>query len=208
LRWLKQKIAKSGADRMNVATREFPAAEDTPLADEVRQELVRVVGSATFRDSLRLKRFLTFVVETTLADKADTIKAYTIAVEALGRGSNFDPQSDPIVRVQAGRLRGALARYYSGAGGDDPLVIEVRRGSYVPVFHRQPRQPHAVPVRTGIRGFMTAVMDRIRRHARVFRIVIYVTGILAILEVAFDIDHPLHGGQNNGLFFKLWAAPD
>ena len=65
------------------------------------------------------------------------LKAYTIAVEALGRGTDFDPQTDPIVRVEAVRLRQALARYYSGTGRDDPLVIEVPRGSYVPAFRRR-----------------------------------------------------------------------
>jgi hypothetical protein len=56
-------------------------------------------------------RFLEFVVETTLAGKAGTIKAYTVAVGAFGRGEDFDPQADPIVRVQALRLCSALARY-------------------------------------------------------------------------------------------------
>jgi hypothetical protein len=71
------------------------------------------------------------------------LKAYTIAVEALDRGADFDPQVDPIVRVEAVRLRQALARYYSGAGRDDPLVIEVSRGSYVPAFrHRNASDRH------------------------------------------------------------------
>jgi len=113
------------------------ALHDAPAADEVRQQLARIVASAAFRGSLRLTHFLTFIVETTLAGKADTIKAYTIAVEALGRGGDFDPQNDPIVRVEAGRLRTALARYYAGAGCIDALVIEVPRGRYIPGFHRR-----------------------------------------------------------------------
>ena len=112
----------------------FQAEQGAPHADEIRRQLGRIVGSAAFRDSLRLTRFLTFVVEATLAGKGDRIKAYTIAVEALGRGGDFDLQADPIVRVEAGRLRQALARYYSGAGGHDPLVIDVPRGGYVPIF--------------------------------------------------------------------------
>jgi hypothetical protein len=101
---------------------------------EVRRQLARIVGSTVLRDSLRLTHFLTFVVETTLAGDSDIIKAYTIAVGALDRSSNFDPQTDPIVRVEAGRLRHALSRYYAEAGRDDVLVIELPRGTYVPTF--------------------------------------------------------------------------
>jgi hypothetical protein len=121
-------------------------------ADDIRRELSRIVQSSTFRDSYRLTSFLSFIVETTLAGNGGKLKAYTIAVEALGRGPDFDPQTDPIVRVEAVRMRQALTRYYSGVGRDDPLVIEVPRGSYVPAFSRggiacerpSPRTPNAI----------------------------------------------------------------
>lgn len=106
-------------------------------AAEIQEQLARIVHTAAFRASRRLTRFITFVVEDTLAGKSDRIKAYTIAIEALGRSSTFDPQTDPIVRVEAGRLRQALARYYASAGRNDPIVIEVRRGGYVPSFRRR-----------------------------------------------------------------------
>jgi len=112
----------------------FEAAADTPKADDVRRELRRLLESLAFRDSLRLTCFLKFVVEAVLEGKGDRIKSYTIAVEALGRGSAFDPQTDPIVRVEAGRLRRALARYYATTGCNDSLVIEIPRGAYVPTF--------------------------------------------------------------------------
>ncbi len=121
---------------MNVSIdpRRLPA---TASSDEIRVHLHRVVESAAFRGSLRLTCFLTFVVETTLAGKGDTLKTYTIAVEALRRHSDFDPQTNPIVRVEAGRLRQALSRYYSGEGRDDSIVIDLLRGSYVPVFSQR-----------------------------------------------------------------------
>ena len=119
-------------------------SQATPSA--IRAQLDRIVGSPEFRNSPRLKRFLTFVVEMTLEGKAERIKAYTIAIEALGRGPEFDPQIDPIIRVQAGRLRQALGRYYANAGRNYPVVIEMPRGAYVPSFRgggvEQPdRQP-------------------------------------------------------------------
>jgi hypothetical protein len=74
------------------------------------------------------------VVEEQLAGHGSRLKAYTIAADALGRDANFDPQNDPIVRVEAGRLRRALDHYYTNGGCDDPIVIELPRGHYVPVF--------------------------------------------------------------------------
>jgi len=112
-----------------------PEPSELIPAESVRDELDRIVRSPIFRASLRLTKFLSFVVEAKLSGKAGQIKAYTIAVEALGRSSDFDPQTDPIVRVQAARLREALARYYADAGGDDAIVIDLPRGTYVPTFH-------------------------------------------------------------------------
>jgi hypothetical protein len=115
----------------------FAAPPETPTADEVCRELARVLASPAFRDSLRLTSFLKFVVEAALDGKSDRIKSYTVAVGALGRGPAFDPQTDPIVRVEAGRLRHALARYYATTGCDDAILIDMPRGAYVPVFSRR-----------------------------------------------------------------------
>src|SRR5258708_31182618 len=89
-----------------------------------------------FRGSPKLVAFVRYVVEATLRGAGDRIKGYTIAVEALGRAENFDPQADPIVRVEAMRLRRALGRYYANGGRCDPVLIELPLGSYVPAFHR------------------------------------------------------------------------
>ncbi|MGQ9688201.1 MAG: hypothetical protein ACUVXF_05355, partial [Desulfobaccales bacterium] len=70
----------------------------------------------------------------TLAGAAAEIKGYTVATQVLGRKPDFDPNLDPIVRILAGRLRRALEQYYQGQGKDDAVVIEVPKGSYVPVF--------------------------------------------------------------------------
>jgi hypothetical protein len=115
---------------------------------EVRAALERITASRQLRAAPRLIAFLRYVVERTLAGRSDEIKSYTIAVEALGREPSFDPQTDPIVRVEAGRLRHAMARYYARDGRDDPLVIAVPRGSYVPIFRRSGAPPAraAVPV--------------------------------------------------------------
>lgn len=109
-----------------------PLSEQSPTTTEVRRTLGRICDSATFIGAPQLRAFLTFVVEKTLAGDARHIKAYTVGVEALGRRSDFDPATDSIVRVEAGRLRTGLQRYYDA--DNDPVVISLPLGCYVPEF--------------------------------------------------------------------------
>jgi tetratricopeptide (TPR) repeat protein len=103
---------------------------------EVRAQLARLSAAEPLASSPQLASFLSYVVEQTLAERGGEIKGYTIAVEGLGRPADFDPQNDPIVRVEARRLRQALRAYYEGAGRGDPIVIDIPTGGYVPVFRR------------------------------------------------------------------------
>ena len=104
---------------------------------EARAALARLVESSAFRTAPQLAAFLGYVVNTALAGRPGEIKGYTIAVEALGRPGDFDPVVDPIVRVEAGRLRRALDVHYAGDGASDPVRVRIPRGSYVPKFVRQ-----------------------------------------------------------------------
>ncbi|HVZ51193.1 MAG TPA: hypothetical protein VG986_04455 [Pseudolabrys sp.] len=110
------------------------ASEPDPRAGDIRLTLDRILASPTFSKSAQLSSFLRYVVEETLAGRGGGIKAYTIGVDALGRDAGFDPQSDAIVRVEAARLRRALETYFAGVGRDDPIVVELPTGRYVPVF--------------------------------------------------------------------------
>jgi adenylate cyclase len=105
-----------------------------PPHDAVRDQLARILASDEFQATDRVRDFLRFIVEETLAGRSDQLKGYTIATAVMDRGDDFDPGQDPIVRIQAGRLRRALERYYLVAGGDDPIVIDVPKGRYVPRF--------------------------------------------------------------------------
>jgi len=136
------------------------ALSNCPDADDINAELARVVASPSFRNAPRLAAFLRFVVAMAVTGRADRIKSYTVAVEALGRDEGFDPQSDAIVRVEAGRLRKALARFYATEGRDNPLVIELPRGRYVPVFH-----PRAVVATACEPQAIVAALERlVERH--------------------------------------------
>lgn len=106
-----------------------------PSAGEIRAALARIVGSEAFAGSPQLQSFLTYIVTRSVEGRSAEIKGYTVATEALGRPADFDPVADPIVRVEARRLRKALARYYEEAGGRaDPLRIVLPEKGYVPSF--------------------------------------------------------------------------
>lgn len=104
-------------------------------AGSVLAALEEILASPSFEASERNKRFLKFVVTEALAGRADHIKAYTIATVVFGRDSSFDPQTDPIIRIEASRLRRALEHYYLTAGKDAAVRIEIPKGSYVPVVN-------------------------------------------------------------------------
>ena len=109
-------------------------AQNSPRPDEVRDALERVVASEEFQASPQLVTILRYLVDAAL--RGEKLKAYTIAIEALGRNLHFDAQLDPIVRVEATRLRRALARYYVGPGRGDPVIIDLPSGGYTPIFSR------------------------------------------------------------------------
>ena len=112
-----------------------PGVQGKPAAAEsVREELEKILAAKPFAGSARLGRFLRFVVEETLADHGDRLKEYTIATEVYEKGDSFDARIDPIVRVEARRLRHRLKEYYATDGATDRLRIELPKGSYVPRF--------------------------------------------------------------------------
>ena len=108
---------------------------------EVQDVLLRALNSPEFQSAPQLRVFLAFVVDAALNNQTDKIKGYTIAVEALGRPEDFNPVTDPIVRVEAARLRRRLSRYYSGTGKSDPVRIVIPKGSYAPTFEAPPAGP-------------------------------------------------------------------
>ena len=113
----------------------------------------RVIQSETFRNSEALRQLLSYLGDKTIAGEADDLKEFTIGVEALGRPSGYDPQNDPSVRVQVGRLRRKLIAYYEGEGAGDPICVHVPKGHFTLEFihseaARSARSPQP-PVRTG-----------------------------------------------------------
>ena len=111
----------------------------TPLQadDAVRDHLERILTSPTFQQGDRLKRFLKFIVLEAVAGRRHELKEYVIGVQVFDKEDTFDPRTDPIVRVQARRLRAKLVRYYREEGRADETVIELPKGGYAPAFKQR-----------------------------------------------------------------------
>ncbi len=107
---------------------------NTPAAPAVRETLERILTSETFGRSERARNLLRYLVEQEQAGHADRLKGFAIAVDVFGKDADFDPSTDAVVRVQAGRLRELLAHYFAAEGAAEPIRITVPRGSYVPAY--------------------------------------------------------------------------
>ncbi len=113
-----------------------PEPSKSPSSDAVRMQLSKILQSDGFVNAERMRRFLKFVVEETLAGRGSQLCEYTIGVSAFERDESFEPGLDPIVRNDARRLRQKLLEYYqrSRDNGDEQVGIDIPKGGYVPVF--------------------------------------------------------------------------
>jgi hypothetical protein len=114
------------------------APGNEPSIEDCKEQVRRVLQSATFRNAATLQLLFQFLTDKTISGAAESLKEYTIGVEALGRKPDFDPKLDPIVRVQSHRLRVKLKEYYDVEGNRDPVLIQFPKGHYVPTFEAMP----------------------------------------------------------------------
>ena len=143
-----------------------------PGREHCFQQIDKLIKSHSLRTSESLCKLLRYLAEHSLDHPGVALKEYQIATEVLGRSAGFDPQSDSTVRVQAGRLRVKMAEYYSHDGVDDPIVVEIPKGSYALTFQLRPAKGHVqspvdfIPeikskreeMRPGVRGWAIAVL--------------------------------------------------
>lgn len=106
----------------------------TPAAPAVRETLERLLASETFGRSERARKLLRYLVEREQAGEADKLKGFSIAMDVFGKDGDFDPSTDAVVRVQAGRLRELLQHYFANEGVAEPIRIAIPRGGYVPSY--------------------------------------------------------------------------
>jgi serine/threonine-protein kinase len=118
----------------------------------------RILGSRIFSQSARLARFISFAAQHALGGTGEPLKEYVVGVEVFDRTPAYDPRIDPIVRVEARRLRSKLASYYASFGRDDPVFIEFPVGTYTPVFRTRSCPAIVAVVRDPAPGLALAVL--------------------------------------------------
>jgi len=111
----------------------------TGLESDPRWQLAqRIIASPGFQRSSQLRAFLAYVVEMTLLNRQEEVSEQLIGSRVLGRRPDYDPNEDNIVRVQARHLRARLQEYFANEGRSEPVLLEIPKGSYVPVFRPRP----------------------------------------------------------------------
>jgi len=135
------------------AVKEVPALASTvadcsaldapaPSSEQVRTQVIKILQNSPLSRSARTRRLLQYIIEQALAGNSKRLKQYAIATEVLGRGTDFDPDTDPVVRLEAGKLRRLLEDYYLRAGSNDLVRISIPKGGYVPTFELIDRETH------------------------------------------------------------------
>jgi len=159
-----------------------------PKPELIQKHLEKVLASAEMCRSKQLCQFLRFTVDEVLQGHGSELKEYAIAVGVFRRGREFDPGADPIVRVQARRLRAKLERYYRNEGRDELIRIEYPVGSYSPIFTRR-LVPHDVH-----RPAVTASPSR-------------QIAVLPFLNVSMEDCHSFCDGLTEDLMHALSSSP-
>ncbi|MBZ5625887.1 MAG: hypothetical protein LAQ69_45440 [Acidobacteriia bacterium] len=122
------------------------AGSETP--DPLRAALQRVLASECFCNSDTMRRLLSYMAARTLSHNVQELKEYTIGIELDGKPSSYDPQKDASIRVQIGRLRQKLEEYYQAEGSGDPYRLELPKGRFAILFHKnEGQQPSIAPAR-------------------------------------------------------------
>jgi len=162
--------------------------DDNDVLD-AREALGRIQTAGLLSSSPKLEAFLHYVVVEEMEGRGEGISAYSIAVNALDRPDSFDPQSDPVVRVFAGRLRTVLTDYYDGPGKADPVRISIPKGSYRPEFTR------LQPARSTAHGDEKSVPEAPRFRASPLAVSSLVAVMLVAAGTIAYLLSPMSGGS-------------
>jgi len=181
--------------------------------DDCLRQIERIAASHVLHGSESLCKLLRYLATQTLDHPGTAVKEFKIATEVFGRPTNFDPRVDSTVRVQTGRLRSKLGEYYSVAGADDPVLVEIPRGSYSLTF--QVRGPAAAPPSPAL-DLVPAAVHAEPTPGRVWPGMVGTLGLLlagSLILLAYVLLRekpaaaPLRGAQDEAVAFRrFWGS--
>ena len=169
---------------------------------EKREELRRVLESKYFANSPKKTRFLEFVSEQAFLGNGEKLNEYLIGVEVYDRGVDFNPQKDPIVRVQAHEIRRLLDKYYKEEGQGGLIRLDLPSGHYVPVFRRSTSEETAADAPTAPEGTKTLGPNRVHLYVTI------VFGALCLALASLLIFNSWKGGQTAQPRAPVASLPD
>ena len=126
------------------SVQEISASGPSSRSALIRAELEKIVSSPVFARADRLSQFLRLIVDNSLQTGSEPLKETIIGAQVYGRTIGYDPKAEPIVRIEARRLRLKLEEYYAGPGSKDRVIITVPTGGYAPHFEIRPESLHQV----------------------------------------------------------------
>ncbi len=169
---------------------------ESPDREQCEEQVRRLLGSVTFRNASTLQQLLTYLAAKSLGRTGEAPKEYTIGVEALGRKKDFDPKIDGIVRVQTHRLRTKLKEYYETEGSQDPVVIHICKGHYLPTFEPKSARNAILPI-------IEHLSDN-RRSFTTGRVIIAAALVLSIGFVGFSLGRLQVRSPSNSTGTSSW----
>ncbi len=213
-------VADAAPPRRQGRRRKFRHDLPTLPPEEVRGALQRMIASPDFPASGRNRRFLAHVVEKALEGRGEAVSGYEVATEVFGRDKDFNATTDPIVRIEAGKLRRDLETYYLKAGRAESVLISLPRGAYWPVFQRKETSGlaaealaldpagltvhalHAAQDRLGVEGadFRAQVVDALTRHPD---LAVFTSQAAGPADDLLDSDTARELARRNGTRFVL-----
>lgn len=189
--------------------------EAVPLSPLQKRELVnRVLAGRVFSRAPAMRAFLLYITENTLSGHTDQLKEQIIGAEVLGRRPDYNPADDNIVRVRAHELRERLARYFSSEGAEEPVIITVPKGSYVPEFVARklmPAEPPQPPALTSVLPAdppaITPAPVPVRSRRWIQPVIFALTLVAAVLLTAVIVAHwnKARSGVPKGPLHDFWA---
>jgi len=146
--------------------------------DQYVRQIDTLVASRELHGADSLCKLLRYLANHALDFPGESLKEYRIATEVFGRSSDFDPQLDSIIRVQAGRLRSKLSNYYESDGVHDSIVVELPKGAYVLSFH------HRIKGTTKLHpGASSEGSQQVSLRSRKLEIVVAVLSVLLVVLI-------------------------
>ena len=145
------------------------APEDQPSLEERRALIERVAASEQFSRAARLHDFLLYVGRQSLKDSSAEIHEQEIGAKVFGRSEYYDTSQDNIVRVNATELRKRIELYFASEGTHEPLILDIPRGGYKPIFHRRIAESEERP-HDSLPANLSAEVARQTAHRTIFRI--------------------------------------